>query len=296
MIRKVVAEERKPVSPWYGLVLMLGVAVVSMLATIWWRSSGEPEGVGLAIPARQQPPAPIAVVPAPASVPAMESSEPEPPAEPPSESGLLVTNTMESPSADPPAPAPRERRGPRKDPPREAAAVEKPLGERDKALLDELGGLTKPQAQQSFGLSRSLWLSAMPKLANHPRILGFLLNNKYVVNGFLSRPSAKASCSSPQAMAAYLSDPTKPDVAIFHQMIRQNPAVAGLVAGSELSSRIIESPGMKGFLKSGGAADAMVKNPELMQLLADPAVINGLAAHANSAVLLDAVPGASRRQ
>lgn len=285
-------EELKENAPWLVILLTLGVAIVAMLVTLWFKKGAEPEEVQGTIFVRQEPST------APAEP---EPAAPElPPASPAAvaASGLLVVPHA-LPSAPPEEPArdPARREKPKR--PREAGKRQAELAEKDKGMLDSLGGLSKPEKQQGFGLSQRLWTAIMPKLAAHPRLIGYLLNNKYVVAGYMARAKSKEVTSSPAAMAAYLTDPTRkdgiaPHAKLFHDMVRANPAIAGVVAGSELATQIINSPGMKGFLNSPGAAMGIAKNPEVLAVLTDPVVLNGLASNPTSATLLGSLPGSRR--
>ena len=122
------------------------------------------------------------------------------------------------------------------------------------------------------------------QLAKHPRVLGFLLNNKLIVKAYMRRADTQKACSNPNVMADYFAN-TRSDFQIAHQMARANPETARVAFGSELFKQVANCPGMQQAVSSPSLAVKIVSNPVLVGALSDPVVLNGLSSNDSSAQL-----------
>lgn len=159
---------------------------------------------------------------------------------------------------------------------------------------ERLGAPKTPAEAAAFGGSRDLWSSLMPKIAGYPGVLRYLLNNKYVVSGYMNRRKTKEVCSNPKAMSRYLFDPAQPggvtrDLPIFMRVVRGNPEVANVIADSKLAHALFACPGTQGVLSDPSLMMGLATNPKMLGVLMDPTVIGGLASTPSSARILNSV-------
>jgi len=176
-------------------------------------------------------------------------------------------------------------------PPAASPSPTEDMSAADKKQADRMGVPKTPAEAADFGGSRNLWSSLMPKIAAYPGVLGYLLNNKYVVSGYMNRMKTKEVCSSPKAMSQYLFDPNKPDGAtrdlpLVMQVVRANPGLTNVIAGSKLAQELINCPGMQGVLADPSLMMGIASNPKMLGVLMDPAVVKGLASTPSSAQIL----------
>jgi hypothetical protein len=205
---------------------------------------------------------------------------------------LPASAPAEGGAADLAAAAPAAPAAPSAASPPAAAPKAEELSAEDKAAAARAGVPQSPRELNAFGGSRALFKAIIPRLAQHPKILGMLLNNRYVVEGYMSRQKSKDVFGSPDGVKKYLSDiKSQEGVAdafpLLRAMLKQNPEIAGVIAGSELASRILDTPGMQGFIKD--PASVVLSNPEVLAFVGDPAVVKGLAANPGAAAALDSV-------
>jgi hypothetical protein len=107
-----------------------------------------------------------------------------------------------------------------------------------------------------------------------------VLNNRYVVDGFMQRESVSKMLGTPDGVNNFLSDLKNPQgisqrLPFFKSFLDQNPQAAQVIASSELVRQIINTPGAQGFVNNPGPAVAA--NPAIMNLLLDSSVISTLA-------------------
>ena len=128
---------------------------------------------------------------------------------------------------------------------------------------------TNAKTQMSVGAQKGYLTAAIGKVANNPKAVGALLNNGYVVKGFMGRGTVKAATASPEALANYLKGPG-PMNFMNNPVVKaamNNPALISAVAGSAMVSAFLETPAAKGLMNNPDALAAMVQNnPQLVNL------------------------------
>ncbi len=187
------------------------------------------------------------------------------------------------PESPAPAPAPTSAAAPA------GTAAAAALSPADDAAAGRLGVPKNPKDLAQLGMDAGIFKSLFTNLAGHPRIVGYLLNNRYVVDGYMSRESSKRVFGSPDGMKQYLSDTANPhgvsqSLPLFMAFLKANPDLAGVVANSALAAKIYDTPGFKGFVND--PAGSMAANPAILGLLTNPQVISGLGSNSQSAQAL----------
>ncbi|MEI7530276.1 MAG: hypothetical protein WCK76_15165, partial [Elusimicrobiota bacterium] len=163
--------------------------------------------------------------------------------------------------------------------PQSQAAVS-PAPER-KAAPEEVSvaGRTAKE-QRNSGLAYGFLTKAVGKLMNNPKAVAALLNNKYVVNGFMSRDSVKAATGSSAALASYLKNP-KNTAQFMNKPVVQaglnNQQLFDAVAGSKLAAALLDTPGGKALLSDPSAlSDILTANPDMVGVISNPKVLGAL--------------------
>lgn len=128
---------------------------------------------------------------------------------------------------------------------------------------------TNAKTQMGLGAQKGYLTYAVGKVANNPKAVGALMNNKYVVNGFMSRGTVKAATASPEALANYLKG-SGPVNFLNNPVVKaamNNPAIVSAFASSAMVSAFLETPAAKGLMNNPDALAAMVQNnPQLVNL------------------------------
>lgn len=128
---------------------------------------------------------------------------------------------------------------------------------------------TNAKTQMGLGAQKGYLSYAVGKVANNPKAVGALLNNGYVVKGFMGRGTVKAATASPEALANYLKGPG-PMNFMNNPVVKaamNNPALISAVAGSAMVSALLDTPAAKGLMNNPDALAAMVQNnPQLVNL------------------------------
>ncbi len=137
----------------------------------------------------------------------------------------------------------------------------------DQAALNS--GQNKAKEQMWFGTQKGYISDAVGKAMNNPKAVGALLNNSYVVNGFMSRGTVKNATGSAQGLANYLkgSGPTNFLNNSIVKAAMNNPAIVSAVASSGMVSAMLNTPAAQQLMNDPQAlADLVSNNPQLMQL------------------------------
>ena len=134
--------------------------------------------------------------------------------------------------------------------------------------------------QKSFGFTKGYLTDAIGKAMNNPKAVSAILNNKYVINGFMSRDTVKAATASPEALANYLKRGDPVGSFMNNSIVKSalnNPQVLSAAASSGMMSALLDTPAGKSLLSNPSAmADLVTTNPELIGLMADPKVMGVL--------------------
>ena len=128
---------------------------------------------------------------------------------------------------------------------------------------------TKIKEQMGIGQQKGYLSYAVGKALNNPKVVGALLSNQYVVNGFMSRGTVKAATGSAQGLANYLKS-GGPANFINNPVVKaalNNPAIVSAVASSGMVSAMLNTPAANALMNDPQAlGDLVNSNPELLQL------------------------------
>lgn len=128
---------------------------------------------------------------------------------------------------------------------------------------------TKKKEQMGLGYRKGYLTTAVGKVMKHPKAVKALLNNQYIVKGFMSRGTVKAATASPEALANYLKG-SGPSNFINNPIVKaalNNPAIVSAVASSGMVSAFLDTPAAQALMKDPDALGQLVNdNPQLMQL------------------------------
>lgn len=137
----------------------------------------------------------------------------------------------------------------------------------NQAALESNG--TRAKEAMGMGYQKGYLSAAVAKVAGSPKAVGALLNNKYVVEGFMSRPTVKAATGSAQGLANYLKG-NGPSNFVNNPIVKDalnNPALVSAVAGSGLVAAMLNTPAAQELMKDPQAlGDIVNNNPQLMTL------------------------------
>ncbi|MDP2866022.1 MAG: hypothetical protein Q8O90_07255 [Elusimicrobiota bacterium] len=127
------------------------------------------------------------------------------------------------------------------------------------------------RAKEAMGMgNKTGYLSyAVGKVMNNPKAVGALLNNKYVVNGFMSRGTVKSATASPEGLANYLKS-GGPANFLNNPVVKaamNNPAIVGAVASSGIVAAMLNTPAAMALMNNPQAlGDLINNNPQLVAL------------------------------
>jgi hypothetical protein len=138
---------------------------------------------------------------------------------------------------------------------------------------------THKKEQMAMGYKKGYLSTAMDKVAGNPKAVGALLNNSYIVNGFMARGTVKAATGSKEGLANYLKG-SGPSNFINNPAVKaalNNPAVVG----SGIMAALLNTPAAQALMQDPQAlADIVNNNPQLMQLaMQNPQLLSSLMAN-----------------
>ncbi|MCX5791893.1 MAG: hypothetical protein NTY45_06705 [Elusimicrobia bacterium] len=188
----------------------------------------------------------------------------------------------------------RYRMGKPGDSDREYAAARAAADAREKAAAREAGqqaseaaqpaqAAVPPEAakkQAGLGVQKGYLTYAVGKAMDNPGVVKALLNNKFVINGFMSRGTVKAASGSAQGLANYLKG-GGPANFLNNPVVKaamNNPAIVSAVASSGLVGAMLQTPAAQALMKDPDAiADLISSNPQLVALaMSNPATLTTL--------------------
>jgi len=158
----------------------------------------------------------------------------------------------------------------------------------------------KAKEQRSAGSTRGYLTYAVGKAMNNPSAVGAIFDNKYIVNGFMSRNTVKAATASPEGLANYLKG-RGPTNFINNSIVKaamNNPAIVNAVASSGLVNAMLSTPAVKGLMSDQKALDDIVSaNPQLITtLMSNPNVMNALMNNPNASGLVGRISGGQKKR
>lgn len=133
---------------------------------------------------------------------------------------------------------------------------------------------------RSMGMAYGAISKAVGKLMNNPGAVAALLNNKYVVNGFMSRDTVKNATRNSASLSAYLKNPANLNNFMGKDVVRSgmnNQELVNAVAGSQLVGALMDTPGGRALLNDPNALGEVMKaNPALVGVITNPTILNAL--------------------
>lgn len=142
---------------------------------------------------------------------------------------------------------------------------------------------THRKEQMGLGYQKGYLSSAVEKVMGSPKAVGALLNNKYIVSGFMSRGTVKAATASPEALSNYLKGPG-PANFLNNPIVKaalNNPAVVSAVATSGIVASMMNTPAAQALMQDPDKLASIVNdNPQLMQMaMQNPQLLSTLMAN-----------------
>lgn len=157
---------------------------------------------------------------------------------------------------------------------------------------------TANKSQMSFGAQKGYLTYAVGKAMNNPKAVAALMNNSWVVKGFLGRDTTKSALGSEKGLQNYLSNPKNVSNFLGNPVVQaamNNPAVINAFASSAMANSMLSSPAVQSLLQNPQAVmQMMATNPQMMQALSNPNVMNALMNNPQTAGLAASLGGAKR--
>ncbi len=142
------------------------------------------------------------------------------------------------------------------------------------------GTLAGSKQQENFGKEKGYLSAAIGKVVGSPKAVGAILNNQYIINGFMSRGTVKSATGSAQGLADYLKG-GGPANFLNNSVVQaalNNPAVVSAVASSGLIDAMLKTPAAQALMNDPQAlGDLINSNPQLVAMaMQNPQTFNAL--------------------
>jgi hypothetical protein len=125
------------------------------------------------------------------------------------------------------------------------------------------------------------------------------MNNSWVVKGFMGRDTVRSALGSKEGLQNYLSNGKNVSNFLGNPVVQaamNNPSVVAAFASSGMANAILASPAVKSMLEDPQSVTTMMAtNPELMQVLSNPNVMNALVSNPQTAGLAASLGGGARK-
>jgi hypothetical protein len=159
---------------------------------------------------------------------------------------------------------------------------------------------TKKEMQMSLGAEKGSLTSAVGKMMSSPRAVGALMNNSWIVKGFMGRATVQSALGSPQGLQNLLGDTQRVNNFLNNSVVQaalSNPAVVNAFASSDMAKAILASPAVQGMMANPSALSNLIAtNPQAAQLMANPNVMSALMNNPQTAGLAGALGGGMSQQ
>lgn len=154
---------------------------------------------------------------------------------------------------------------------------------------------TTNKSYMGFGAQKGYLTYAVGKAMNNPKAVSALMNNSWVVKGFLGRDTTKNALGSEKGLQNYLNNPKNVSNFLGNPVVQaamQNPAVVNAFASSAMATAMLNSPAVQSMLQNPEAiSKMMMSNPEMMQALTNPNVMGALMNNPQTAGLAASLGG-----
>jgi hypothetical protein len=139
---------------------------------------------------------------------------------------------------------------------------------------------TRAKEQMGLGNQKGYLTYAVGKTMDNPKAAAALMNNSWVVKGFMGRSTVKGALGSPEGLSNYLKNTNAVNNFLGNSVVQsalKNPALVNAFASSAMAGAILSSPGVQGLMQNPQALIEMANtNPQVMQLLSNPNVMAAL--------------------
>lgn len=173
------------------------------------------------------------------------------------------------------------------------------LSAAEQAQLASIGaGIKTPDDAFALGQDKALFKSVIEKIGQNPKLTKYLLDNEFVVKGFMSRPRAQRNCSNKAAALSHYSNPANTasglELKVLNTMLKGNSETPSAFASSKMMGAFLDCPAVKQIINDPSAIGTIIeKNQIAAQMLQDPAILKGMTANP---ALLSAYMGAQSGQ
>jgi len=137
-----------------------------------------------------------------------------------------------------------------------------------------------PKESRSMGLAQGAISKAVEKLMNSPKAVSAILNNEYVVKGFMSRDTVKNATRDSASLANYLKNPANMNKFMGKDVVQRgmnNEELVNAVASSGIVAALLDTPGGKALLNDPEAIAGVIQvNPGLAKVMTNPTILNAL--------------------
>lgn len=150
-----------------------------------------------------------------------------------------------------------------------------------------------PKKSQSMGFAYGAISKAVEKLLDNPKAVSAILNNEYVVKGFMSRDTVKNATRNSASLAAYLKNPANMNKFMGKEVVQRginNQQLVNTVATSGIAVALLDTPGGKALLNDPMAiAEILQANPGLVDVLKNPAILNALVSNPKTSGVVSSI-------
>ena len=156
------------------------------------------------------------------------------------------------------------------------------LSAEDDAALKTAAGPWSAEKAREIGSKRGLLFILGKTLLSHPKLVGLVLNNDYVVKGFMSQDRVRRNCHDAASLANYLSD-TQDSSGISLGLASvasslNTPGSAQALFGSKLVSQVLDQCGSIKALTDNTTLIQQVatSNPQILSMMMDNRLVSAL--------------------
>ncbi len=163
-----------------------------------------------------------------------------------------------------------------------APLAAKPTAESDSDIMRKAVGPFDSASARKIGATKSLTPRLAMALLAHPKVLGFFLNNRFLVAGIMSQPAVREHCQNPASMRAYLSDGRSNDgvgrTLDMFSASTQYPGATQTIANSAMTTAFLQDCPSLSQLKSDPKAlyVTLLSNSQLSAAINDPKIVDAM--------------------
>ncbi|MCX5789727.1 MAG: hypothetical protein NTX64_14670 [Elusimicrobia bacterium] len=159
------------------------------------------------------------------------------------------------------------------------------LSESERSLMERAVGTWNDAAAFALGSDGPRLFKLGEVLLRYPRVVGAILNNSFLVKGFMSSERVRNRCRNPQGLVNYLTNTADPNgirlATKTYSTSLSTPGSTAAIFGSKLVAAVLnDCPAIQTIINDPHAVGqiAMADNG-IMPLMSNPAFVTGLAAN-----------------